>query len=524
MPVMFQRNWVYRLGLLLVAVLSPLALAAGKAEHVVIVVMDGLRADSVTPEQMPTLAALGKSGTFFAHHHPVYVSSTEVNGTALATGKFPEHSGITGNRMYAPDVELLEPVDTQNQWAAWKGDKLTDGKWINAPTLPQLARAQGLTTVVAGTKAVAMLWDRSIKDRSIDQPTLFEGKSIPSALLDKILPEYGPMPPAMDTRYFANRSQDGWTTRVLTEKLWANGVPKLSVLWLSEPDFSQHGSGVGSDNSKAGLKSSDDRLATVLSTLEKKGIRDKTDVVVVSDHGFSTISRNVDLYKEMRQRGFFVGGLFLEKPDAGDILLVGLGGSVTFYVAQHDQRVLGALVRYLQMTDWAGVIFTKDGLEGTFKLSDVGLDAPTSPDVVVAMRWKDEMGPYGMPGTILTESALIRGQGMHGSLSRYDMHNTLVAAGPDFKSGFVDQLPSANSDVSPTLAHILGIQTKDPMDGRVLAEALVDEKAPEGEAKTTTMRATRTIGERQWVQYLRVTTFQGRRYYDQGNAGEPPEK
>ena len=62
------------------------ASAAGKAEHVVIVVMDGLRPEAVAEQTMPTLAAMAREGTVFAHHHPAYPSMTEVNGTALATG------------------------------------------------------------------------------------------------------------------------------------------------------------------------------------------------------------------------------------------------------------------------------------------------------------------------------------------------------------------------------------------------------------------------------------------------------
>src|SRR4051812_29040429 len=98
--------------------------AAGKARHVLIVVMDGLRRDAVVPEDMPTLSALAKSGPFFAAHHPVYISTTEVNGTALATGMSPGRSGVMANKEYRPDVDLLRPLDTQGQWAAWKGDQL----------------------------------------------------------------------------------------------------------------------------------------------------------------------------------------------------------------------------------------------------------------------------------------------------------------------------------------------------------------------------------------------------------------
>ncbi len=72
--------------------LAPAVCQASPAptEHVIVMVWDGLRPDSVTEQDTPTLFRLSKEGSFFAHHHPVYLSSTEVNGTALATA--PIHS------------------------------------------------------------------------------------------------------------------------------------------------------------------------------------------------------------------------------------------------------------------------------------------------------------------------------------------------------------------------------------------------------------------------------------------------
>src|SRR5437868_5573979 len=60
-----------------------------KVEHVVVVIWDGLRPDSVNGQDTPTLSKLAKEGTTFANHHCVFISSTEVNGTALATGGYP---------------------------------------------------------------------------------------------------------------------------------------------------------------------------------------------------------------------------------------------------------------------------------------------------------------------------------------------------------------------------------------------------------------------------------------------------
>src|SRR5512137_61326 len=87
-------------------VLAGSALAAlpsrGEAQHVVLILCDGLRPDFITPQHAPTLYGLATNGVFFKNHHSSYLSTTEVNGTAIATGAYPEHSGIYANSDFRP--------------------------------------------------------------------------------------------------------------------------------------------------------------------------------------------------------------------------------------------------------------------------------------------------------------------------------------------------------------------------------------------------------------------------------------
>ena len=50
----------------------------------------------------------------------------------------------------------------------------------------------------------------------------------------------------------------------------------------------------------------------------------------------------------------------------------------------------------------------------------------------------------------------------------------MPAIGPDFKAGFVDDAPTGNIDLAPTLAHLLGLQMPSVgnIRGRVLEESL----------------------------------------------------
>ena len=57
------------------------------------------------------------------------------------------------------------------------------------------------------------------------------------------------------------------------------------------------------------------------------------------------------------------------------------------------------------------------------------------------------------------------------------MHNTLIAAGPSFKKGLVSTLASGDTDIAPTVLHLLDIKPSKGMDGRILWEALRDGRA-----------------------------------------------
>jgi len=72
---------------------------------------------------------------------------------------------------------------------------------------------------------------------------------------------------------------------------------------------------------------------------------------------------------------------------------------------------------------------------------------------------------------------------MHGSFSPIDVHNTLVLAGPQFRTGLAVATPSGNVDVAPTVAALFGLSMP-AADGRVLDEAL---RRPVGTTSITSM-------------------------------------
>src|SRR5262249_54699044 len=193
------------------------AAADAQAHHrVLLVVWDGMRPDFVTEENTPTLWKLARRGVTFAHHHSVYPSATEVNGTSISTGAYPVHDGIVGNNEYRPEIDPLKPIHTETPWAVRKGDELTKGKYLLRPTLAETVRESGRTALVAGAKAIALLHDRAARKAASEGINLVAGTTLPGELAAQLTNLYGPFPPEGIQR----PTRNDWTTDALVKSLW----------------------------------------------------------------------------------------------------------------------------------------------------------------------------------------------------------------------------------------------------------------------------------------------------------------
>lgn len=484
--------------------------ARGKAEHVVLIVWDGMRPDFVTKENAPTLWKLAGEGVTFRNHHSVYPTLTSVNATALATGVFPDRNGgPIGNYEYRPAITGTKMVRMDAVDTITRADDLTHGKYLAVPTIAELVQARGGRTAVAGTKSAPLLFDRKNGRPSPDSVTVYEGATLPESARVEIEKSLGVYP---DGKELPSASQDKWTTRALTEVLWKESVPEFSVLWMGDPDRSEHAAAPGSATALGGIKSADNNLAIVLRALEERNVRGKTDLVIVSDHGFSTIERTIDLATLLTKDGFHVVKIDDKAASEGAIRVVGNGGSVFFYIEGHDDETTTRLVEWLQKTDFAGVIFSRGAHAGAFPLSRVHLETATGPDVILSLRWNDRRNADGVAGSIPANGSG-DAKGTHGTLSPFDVHNVLIAVGPDFRPGLRSDLPSSNLDVAASIMHLLGLNPAQPLDGRVLTEALREHGGPPAvESKTEEAKAGK------WRQYLRTSKMGATNYIDEGNG------
>src|SRR6185503_3188608 len=126
---------------------------------------------------------------------------------------------------------------------------------------------------------VVLLADRAARGSEAAGMNVFAGATLPSHLLTLLTNRHGAFP--NDTSLEPSRID--WVTAAVIDSLWAHGVPNFTFFWMNEPDLSQHLTGPGSERSLAAMRNADTNLARILRALEAKGVRDTTDIMIVSD-------------------------------------------------------------------------------------------------------------------------------------------------------------------------------------------------------------------------------------------------
>ena len=98
----------------------------------------------------------------------------------------------------------------------------------------------------------------------------------------------------------------------------------------------------------------------------------------------------------------------------------------------------------------------------------------TAPDVVAPFRENTIVDTYP------------NAHGDHGGLNWGAQHIPLVVSGPGVRSGHLSHYPARLMDVAPTVLHLLGLPPV-PMDGAVLADALLSPSAADATAQSARM-------------------------------------
>lgn len=470
-----------------------------------VVVMDGLRPDYVTAELMPNLHALGQRGVVFADHHSVFPTVTRVNAAAIVTGSYPARDGLLGNEVYIPEVDSRAILNTAEKATLERIEAATGGRLLTAPTLGELLAASGkrLLALSSGSQGSGFLLNHRTPAGAIVHPDY----TVPDDLRARIDDRLGAGP----TGASPVEERTRWVVDVFLSVGLDEVRPDVSLLWMGTVDTAAHASGVGTPATLDAIRQVDAEFGRLLAGLRERDLLDRMDVLVTADHGFSTHSAEFDPDRDI-ERAVTAAG-------ADPASVVRAEGAL--YV--HDPDLVPAIVEALQRDPAAGPIFTPSGdpdadagtAPGTLSLGLAHWNHARAGQILVSAAWTDEVNPEGYPGIVTSG-----GVAGHGSTSPFDIHATLIAAGPDYREGLESPVPTANVDLAPTLLHLAGLAVPLGMDGRVLSEAFRDGPAPDTVQVVRNEHTARVdlAGGLEYAVTARTSTVRGHRYLDWASA------
>ena len=275
----------------------------GHAAPVLMISIDGLKPEYITQAdahgmKIPYLRTLLREGTYAEGVVGIWPTVTYPSHTTLITGVWPAEHGIYNNLEFDP---------LQHYSGAWN--------WyaplIRVPTLWTAAREGGLRTASVGwpVSAGATDVDWLIPEywRSADPSggsgtanpedrLLIAAVSRPATLLKELEAKAGEYMMGNETSIGGDEAKTRYTMEILRRL-----KPGFMTLHLSSLDDAQHAHGPFSAEADADLEALDgmvERLTKAAVAADPEAV-----VVVVSDHGFMTITHLVNLYIPFLQAG-----------------------------------------------------------------------------------------------------------------------------------------------------------------------------------------------------------------------------
>ncbi len=426
----------------------------------ILILLDGLRPDLVTPDRMPRLAALAAAGTRFAHARSVFPSETRVATPSLLTGCRPAAHGLTANTIFdaalAPD-RLLATSSAADLRLLAAGATSP----LQRPGLGEILAAAGrsLAVVSAGTPGQTFLAHPLAEALGAFRWNAADTEGPAARLLAERL---GPTPAAA----IPNIPRLRHAARALVEVVLPELRPDVALLWCPEPDISFHYRGLDAPETREALAAADAAVGMVLDWRAAQPDAAGIAVLVLSDHGHVSGSLKLDLAAELRRGGFAAAA--------------GLAPGVEVVVAPaaapgmwlRDAALAPGLAAFLAEQPWAGPLLARDPaiLPGALPLALFDAAHPRSADLVLCFAGDEGPDQWGLPGTAPFDTAGVpQGGGMHGGLHRRELATVLVADGGPFRRAATVQAACDLTDIAPTLLHLLDLLPAG-MDGRVLAE------------------------------------------------------
>ncbi|HET6545678.1 MAG TPA: ectonucleotide pyrophosphatase/phosphodiesterase [Rhodanobacteraceae bacterium] len=360
----------------------------------ILVSIDGFRADYLDRGITPTLAMLARDGVRAAALRPVFPSLTFPAHYAIVTGLYPDHNGIVNNRM-------IDPA-TGKRFSYTDRTTTTDPSWWGGEPIWVSVEKHGL-------HSATMFWPGSgvaIEGIRPSHWRKFDGRITATQRVDQIL---------------------AWLA------LPADRRPVFLTLYFGTVDHAGHRHGPDSVEVDAALRTVDAALGRLVSGLRRRGLYARSNLVIVSDHGMTATGpdRVIVLDRVVDTRHIYL---------LNSGVLAGMRAK-----RGRDAEVEHALLApHAHMRCWK-----KSAMPAR-------LHYGTHPRIAPLLCLADDGWTIRMQDSLERPGRRIS-RGQHGyDNADPNMRALFIAHGPAFRHGLV--VPEFDSvDVYPLLAHLLGI-------------------------------------------------------------------
>ena len=430
----------YNLRLLaIMAVLFSLATRAVAQEaprYVILITIDGLRAEMIDDPQMPSpfLKMMSREGLRIGRVIGVPPAATYPSHTTLVTGEVPARHRVFYNRPF------LWNKDTA-RISYWYADS------IAVPTIWQRAHE-------AGMKTASLFWPTSTGspyidynvpefwslDYSCDQMAYIKPFCTPVGILDEL--EQNACGKLDTITYQAGSLQRDGRTAAMANYLMNHYQPRLMTIHLITTDYSQHDYGTKSQQLLQDMGSADHAVGTIIENLRLTHRLDSTVVIVCGDHGFcdysQTLSPNVWLTR---------AGLLSMQP-GGEWKACFYGGGNTSFLYLRKSNDKKTLRRIRKMLDELPA--SERSLFRIVEKEEL-MEKGADPAVVLALE-----PIVGVAITNNRTGEVVQQQkgGTHGFLRGQDA-TTLIAYGCGINPGHQDTI--RQTDIAPWILQMLGL-------------------------------------------------------------------
>jgi predicted AlkP superfamily pyrophosphatase or phosphodiesterase len=418
------------------------ALPPTPVDRVLVVSIDGLLpACYLEPDAhglaVPTLRTLARSGIAARGVRSVFPSVTYPSHTTMATGVPPAVHGIVTNVASDPGERNMEG------WRWYTED-------IKAPTVWDAATA-------AGREVALVNWPVTIGARvRWLVPEYWRAGTPDDAKLTRALSTPGLLPgvaarfPDLWRKFTPPNVADEATADIVVQLLGSTRA-SLVMTHIWQTDDAQHKFGPWSPQAIAAIENADRQLGRMVDAAKASGPWARTAVVVVSDHGFTNVTRELRPGALLRDRGFVTVDPITGHPEekTARATVSTNGGLAFFYVASGDETTRAALGTLL-------ATLAADPKSGIGRVYDAKMIRERGGDPTATFAAEAAPGVTFARGYAGPRDGLSGSRGQHGyDPERPEMRASLLIAGGPITPRQLDG--AGLVDVAPTIAKLLGL-------------------------------------------------------------------